>query len=110
MSILLDIARDFAAFFQLTAFSAVTWQMAVMWIVCAVLLYLGIHKKFEPLLLVPIAFVNDHIETLHELDIEYAHELGQEVLYLPSAFRRRYRRVGNSANFIAFFSVSIPIL
>jgi ferrochelatase len=62
------------------------------------------------LLLVPIAFVNDHIETLHELDIEYAHELGQEVLYLPSAFRRRYRRVGNSANFIAFFSVSIPIL
>ncbi len=31
------------------------------------------------LLLVPIAFVNDHIETLHELDIEYAHELGEEV-------------------------------
>ena len=53
---LLDIARDFGAFFQLTAFSAVTWQMVVMWIVCAVLLYLGIHKKFEPLLLVPIAF------------------------------------------------------
>ena len=51
-----DIARDLGAFFQLTAFSAVTWQMAVMWLVCAVLLYLGIHKKFEPLLLVPIAF------------------------------------------------------
>ena len=31
------------------------------------------------LLLVPIAFVNDHIETLHELDIEYAEELGAEV-------------------------------
>jgi ferrochelatase len=31
------------------------------------------------LMLVPIAFVNDHIETLHELDIEYAHELGKEV-------------------------------
>jgi oxaloacetate decarboxylase beta subunit len=53
---LLDIARDFAAFFQLTAFSAVTWEMVVMWGVCAVLFYLGIHKKFEPLLLVPIAF------------------------------------------------------
>lgn len=53
---LLDIAHDFAAFFQLTAFSAVTWQMVVMWGVCAVLFYLGIHKKFEPLLLVPIAF------------------------------------------------------
>jgi sodium ion-translocating decarboxylase beta subunit len=53
---LLDIARDFAAFCQLTAFSAVTWEMVVMWGVCAVLFYLGIHKKFEPLLLVPIAF------------------------------------------------------
>ena len=53
---LVDIAHDFAAFFQLTAFSAVTWQMAVMWGVCAGLFYLGIHKKFEPLLLVPIAF------------------------------------------------------
>jgi len=31
------------------------------------------------LLLVPVAFVNEHIETLHELDIEYAHELGKEV-------------------------------
>ena len=31
------------------------------------------------LMLVPIAFVNDHIETLHELDIEYADELGKEV-------------------------------
>jgi oxaloacetate decarboxylase beta subunit len=56
VNLLLDILRDFAAFFQLTAFSSVTWQMAVMWIVCAVLLYLGVHKKFEPLLLVPIAF------------------------------------------------------
>ena len=53
---LFEILRDFTAFFQLTAFSAVTWQMVVMWIVCAVLFYLGIHKKFEPLLLIPIAF------------------------------------------------------
>ena len=34
------------------------------------------HKN---LLLVPIAFTSDHIETLHELDIEYAKELGSEV-------------------------------
>jgi sodium ion-translocating decarboxylase beta subunit len=53
---ILDILHDFGAFFQLTAFSAVTWQMVVMWGVCAALFYLGIHKKFEPLLLVPIAF------------------------------------------------------
>jgi oxaloacetate decarboxylase beta subunit len=56
VNLLVDILRDFAAFFQLTAFSSVTWQMAVMWAVCAILLYLGVHKKFEPLLLVPIAF------------------------------------------------------
>ncbi|OQV19468.1 Ferrochelatase, mitochondrial [Hypsibius exemplaris] len=30
-------------------------------------------------LLVPIAFTSDHIETLFELDIEYAHELGRSV-------------------------------
>ena len=30
------------------------------------------------ILLVPIAFVNDHIETLHELDLEYADELAKE--------------------------------
>lgn len=30
------------------------------------------------LLLVPIAFTSDHIETLHELDIEYSEELAQE--------------------------------
>ena len=31
------------------------------------------------LLLVPIAFTSDHIETLHELDIEYAKDVGDEV-------------------------------
>lgn len=30
-------------------------------------------------LLVPIAFVNEHIETLHELDIEYGQDLKNEV-------------------------------
>ncbi|BES92285.1 Ferrochelatase, mitochondrial [Nesidiocoris tenuis] len=30
-------------------------------------------------ILVPIAFVNEHIETLHEMDIEYCHDLAKEV-------------------------------
>lgn len=30
-------------------------------------------------ILVPIAFVNEHIETLHELDIEYCQELAHEI-------------------------------
>lgn len=34
------------------------------------------HKNF---IIVPISFVNEHIETLHELDIEYAKELGEKV-------------------------------
>ena len=36
-------------------FSMLTWQMVVMWAVVIVLLYLGIAKQFEPLLLIPIA-------------------------------------------------------
>ncbi|KAG7163130.1 ferrochelatase, mitochondrial-like [Homarus americanus] len=31
------------------------------------------------MILVPIAFTSDHIETLHELDIEYAKDIGEEV-------------------------------
>jgi len=53
---LLDILRDFTAFFELTAFRLVTWQMAVMWAVCGLLFYLAVARRFEPLLLVPIAF------------------------------------------------------
>ena len=43
-------------FLSLTGFAGITWQMAVMWAVVIVLLYLAIVKGFEPLLLVPIAF------------------------------------------------------
>ena len=37
-----------------------------------------VKRGHRNLMLIPIAFVNEHIETLHELDIEYADELGQE--------------------------------
>lgn len=40
-----------------------------------------IHSSFKNLLVIPIAFVSDHIETLYELDIEYrkiAEEFGAE--------------------------------
>lgn len=36
--------------------------------------------------IVPIAFVNEHIETLHELDIEYAHDLKKEVSFHLCSF------------------------
>lgn len=48
--------QDFLRFFELTAFSQVTWQMVVMWGVVLTLLYLAVFKGFEPLLLVPISF------------------------------------------------------
>ena len=35
-------------------------------------------RGFKHLMLVPISFVNEHIETLHELDIEYAKDLGEK--------------------------------
>jgi len=43
-------------FFKTTGYYAITWQQALMILVSCVLLYLAIVRKFEPLLLVPIAF------------------------------------------------------
>jgi oxaloacetate decarboxylase beta subunit len=39
-----------------TGFTAITWQMVVMWGICGLLFWLAVAKNFEPLLLVPIAF------------------------------------------------------
>ncbi|KAK6639217.1 hypothetical protein RUM43_007487 [Polyplax serrata] len=38
-----------------------------------------VKQGIKNFLLVPIAFVNDHVETLHELDIEYCQDLKKEV-------------------------------
>jgi oxaloacetate decarboxylase beta subunit len=48
--------QDLQSFFAETGFTQLTWQMLVMWGIVIVLFYLAIYKKFEPLLLVPIAF------------------------------------------------------
>jgi sodium ion-translocating decarboxylase beta subunit len=48
--------QDLQSFFSETGFTQLTWQMLVMWGIVIVLFYLAIYKKFEPLLLVPIAF------------------------------------------------------
>jgi len=42
--------------YENTGFSMLDWRMLVMWVLVFVLLYLAVYKKFEPLLLVPIAF------------------------------------------------------
>ena len=41
---------------QESGFAAITWQNCVMLVVACVLVYLAIGRKFEPLLLLPIAF------------------------------------------------------
>ncbi|KAK4291677.1 hypothetical protein Pmani_023930 [Petrolisthes manimaculis] len=38
-----------------------------------------VQRGRKNMILVPIAFTSDHIETLHELDIEYAEDIGKEV-------------------------------
>ena len=47
---------DILEFFQGMGFMQMSWQQGVMLLVSFFLLYLAIHKKYEPLLLLPIAF------------------------------------------------------
>lgn len=48
--------EHFINFFKTSGFGSMEWQQAVMILISFVLLYLGIVKKYEPLLLIPIAF------------------------------------------------------
>lgn len=41
-------------------------------------------RGWKNILLVPIAFTSDHIETLYELDIEYSQVLANEVMLLSA--------------------------
>jgi Na+-transporting methylmalonyl-CoA/oxaloacetate decarboxylase beta subunit len=48
--------QAFLDFLNTTGIYAITWQQSVMLLISLFLLYLAIVKKFEPLLLLPIAF------------------------------------------------------
>lgn len=41
---------------EMTGFGVLGWDTVLMWVIAFVLLYLGIYKQYEPLLLVPIGF------------------------------------------------------
>ena len=41
---------------EMTGFSTMGWETILMWLIAFLLLYLGIKKQYEPLLLVPIGF------------------------------------------------------
>ena len=51
-----ELINSFADFISGIGLFQMTWQMYVMWVIVAALLYLGVAKQFEPLLMVPIAF------------------------------------------------------
>ena len=51
-----DLINSFTDFISGMGIFSMTWQMYAMWGVVAVLLFFGVVKQFEPLLLVPIAF------------------------------------------------------
>lgn len=51
-----ELIQSFADFVSGMGIFQMTWQMLVMWAIVALLLFLGVAKQFEPLLLVPIAF------------------------------------------------------
>ena len=52
----MDILTALTKIAHSTSLYALTWQQLVMIVVCCFLLWLGIKKQFEPLLLIPIAF------------------------------------------------------
>ncbi len=52
----MDIFKAFGNILDASGFSALDWRTLVMYVIIAVLFYLAIVKKFEPLLLIPIAF------------------------------------------------------
>jgi sodium ion-translocating decarboxylase beta subunit len=64
-------------------FSNLTWQMAAMWVIGAVLIYLGIARKMEPTLLVPMGFG----AILVNLPLSGAITQGDEVGALDLLFR-----------------------
>ena len=86
----------FLNFLQSTGFSNITWQHLVMYVIIGTLFYLAIVRKFEPLLLLPIAFgmlmANlpmtgmIHMEFFNTKDIDYMMILKQggllDMLYL----------------------------
>jgi oxaloacetate decarboxylase beta subunit len=50
------MSEIFSSLPEMTGFALVGWGTVLMWVIAFVLLYLGIFKQYEPLLLVPIGF------------------------------------------------------
>ena len=109
-------------------FTAITWQMVVMWVIGGALIYLAIKKDMEPTLLLPMGFgailINlpfsgetDVIETLYNAGI--ANELFPLLLFIgigammdfgPLLSNPRMLLFGAAAQFGIFFTLSVASL
>lgn len=49
-----------------------------------------VKQGIKNFVMVPIAFVNEHIETLHEMDIEYCKDLAGEVIFIKIFLINRF--------------------
>ena len=97
----------FAGFFQNGG-----WQNAVMIIIACALLYLGIKKKFEPLLLVGIAFgcllVNvSYFVGLTEADALYHPELWSQFLDANSEYYHSYGHIMAHGGFLDILYIGV---
>ncbi len=109
-------------------FTAITWQMVVMWAVGGILIYLAIKKDMEPTLLLPMGFgailinlpfsgATEVIETLYNAGI--ANELFPLLLFIgigammdfgPLLSNPRMLLFGAAAQFGIFFTLSVASL
>ena len=97
----------FAGFFQNGG-----WQNAVMIVIACALLYLGIKKKFEPLLLVGIAFgcllVNvSYFMGLTEADALYHPDLWSEFLDANSEYYHSYGHIMAHGGFLDILYIGV---
>ena len=82
-------------------FGNITWQMVVMWLIGALLIYLAIKKDMEPALLLPMGFgailvnipVSGAVETL-ETWRAFLRRIHNIIEYLPDGTTVWHRRGG----------------
>ena len=103
----LALESGFAAFFM-----AGGWKNAVMIIIACVLLYLGIVKKFEPLLLVGIAFGCllsnlSYFVAFQGANAMYHPELWEQFLDTASPYYHSYGHIMSNAGLLDFFYIGV---
>ena len=88
-----------------SGFSQMSWQTAVMLILACVLLYLGIVKKYEPLLMIGIAF-GMLLTNLPGANL-YHPELWEAFLDEASPFYHSYGHIMSNAGLLDFFYIGV---